>query len=68
MAKVSLLLVLYFRLGEVFEEVKYNFQQLNHVVRQFLQVGQERMELFGIVFRAGPMDKRMKIDKKAREI
>ena len=68
MAKVSLLLVLYFRRGEVFEEVKYNFQQLNHVVRQFLQVGQEQMELFGIVFRVGPMGKRMKIDKRVQEI
>ena len=63
-----LLLVLCFRRGEVFEEVKYNFQQWNRVVRQFLQAGQEQMELFGIVFRVGPMGKRMKIDKMAREI
>ena len=63
-----LLLVLYFRREEVFEEVKCNFQQSNRVVRQFLQVGQEQMELFGIVFRVGPMGKRMKIDKRARGI
>ena len=68
MTEFSLLLVLYFRRGEVFEEVKYNFQQLNLVVRQFLQAGQEQMELFGIVFRVGPMDKRMKIDKRVPEI
>lgn len=61
-------MVLYFQREEVFEEVKYNFQQLNLVVRQFLQAGQEQMELFGIVFRADPMGKQMKIDKRVQEI